>query len=106
MIGMSSTDGNQLRCSILLASYMASKAYSSYEIVGVNHLEITINLASVESSVLRTAELDECGNCGKQEIAVQNQRRTEHVVQSYDHFKILLSGQFGDSRLRLPAHFA
>jgi hypothetical protein len=60
---------------------MASKAYSSYKIVGVNHLEITINLASVESSVLRTAELDECGNLGKQETAVQKQRRTEHVVQ-------------------------
>jgi len=104
--GISSTDGNQLRYSILLVSYTASKAYSSYKIVGVNHLEITINLASVESSVLRTAELDESGNWRKQETAVQNQKRTEHVAQSYDCFKILLPGQFGDCRLRLPAHFA
>jgi hypothetical protein len=83
---------------------MANKAYSSYKIVGVNHLEITINLASVESSILRTAELDECGNLRKQETAVQNQRRTEHVDQSY-YFKILLPGQFGDSRLCLLAQF-
>ena len=62
---------------------MANKAYSSYKIVGVNHLEITINVASAEYSILRTAELNECGNLKKQETAVQKQRRTEHVVQSY-----------------------
>jgi hypothetical protein len=84
---------------------MVSKAYSSYEIVGVNHLEITINLASAESSVLRTAELDECGNWRKQETAVRNQTRTEHVDQSYDYFKILLLGQLGDSRSHLLAQF-
>jgi hypothetical protein len=84
---------------------MARKAYSSYKIVGVNHPEITINLASVESSVLRTAELDECGNWGKQETAVRNQTRTEHVDQSCDYFKILLLGQLGSSRSRLLAQF-
>ena len=84
---------------------MASKAYYSYKIVRVNHLEITINFASVESSVLRTAELDECGNWRKQETAVRNQTRTEHVDQSYDYFKILLLGQLGDSRSRLLAQF-
>jgi hypothetical protein len=53
-------------------SPLRGEAYCSYEIIGMNHLEITINLASVVPSLLRTAELDECGNLQKQETAVQS----------------------------------